>query len=71
MNGGLKNMRLNISSIYNKDDNFYLTYKLSLDEQLNSSEVSPTPKLRITSHDYSKNFLTDEDLKSVILVNNA
>ena len=60
-------MKLNISNIYKEKENLYLIYRLANDDRLHSSEVVPSPKLRINNKDYLNNFLTEEDLHRAIL----
>ena len=60
-------MKLNISNIYKDEENLYLRNQLDRDDKLYSSEVEPSPKLRINNNDYLNNFLTEEDLHRAIL----
>lgn len=56
-------MKINYSSIFEKEENLYLAYKLEQEYIINSSEIIPSPKLRILNADsHNKSYLDNEEL---------
>ena len=55
-------MKVNYSPLLEKSNDLYLTYKLEQEEKINSSEIDPSPRLKILNVDsFNKSYLDNEE----------